>query len=646
MPILGQLLLLLPLLVICSFFPGFYLIRRLQWTPLEKLCGAIGLSLILVYLAVWAIYCFGPLEQRPAYGCVIAAAIVLTALSWPDAEVLFGSFRIRQTLGGFAFLLVGTILMLSMIRVYSGATWAADWYEHFQRSLFFLDRFAPSTKFIDVYDLPSRPPMQNVLAGFFLGLTSEDFSVFQVIFACLNTLIFLPCVLLLPALGVNKRRSVLPLVFLFAATPVVMQNTTYTWTKALAAFYVILAISLYLAGWRKRDWTRTAGAFVALAAGTLVHYSAGPYLVVLGLHFLVRACRRGLWLEFATATLLAALLLATWFGWSVHVYGTKTTLASNTSITSASPGKMQNLAKIGANVFDTVVPVWLRGGMPAARQPNRYGALRDQAFVFYQLNLIFAMGAIGGPLIVWLVYRLLVRGQRTSERLFWRVIVPVCVVLGVAVVGERDELGVPHLTLLALEAAGITLLAAAFPKLSGLMRLVVMVGCCIDLSFGVFLQARIESLENTGEEAVFPEMTYRVGGRFDLAAPTSHSLSRQAWRNWQMKHRAGLHEKWLRELPRGHEADPEFQAAWKEFEIGVKRGLQDEEVNWQGWAKRHGGQAQYLGDLVAGSSGRGTDIASVAFLLMYGACLGLMVRHFLHGIPTERGRLSARAALG
>ena len=51
-----QLGLLLCLLLVCSFAPGFYCVRRLPWSPMEKLCGGIGLSLVLVYLAAWGIY--------------------------------------------------------------------------------------------------------------------------------------------------------------------------------------------------------------------------------------------------------------------------------------------------------------------------------------------------------------------------------------------------------------------------------------------------------------------------------------------------------------------------------------------------------------------------------------------------------------
>jgi hypothetical protein len=81
-----------------------------------------------------------------------------------------------------------------------------------------------------------------------------------------------------------RRTYVLPLVAVFATNPMVMQNVTFTWTKVFAAFYVVLAIWFYLAGWRKKDSIRMTAGFVAIAAGLLVHYSAGVYCTLLGLH--------------------------------------------------------------------------------------------------------------------------------------------------------------------------------------------------------------------------------------------------------------------------------------------------------------------------------------------------------------------------
>ena len=194
----------------------------------------------------------------------------------------------RQALAGFGFLLLWAAVLTAIVRNFSGGTWFGDWLEHFQRSLFFLRHFPAGIIIFPGYALPARPPMMNVLAAFFLAQTTDRFEIFQAVFVFLNLLLFLPCYLMMPALGRRARRRTWLLVLLFASSPLVMQNTTYTWTKAAAAFYVVLALWFYLAGWRKHDSVRTTAAFVALAAGLLVHYSAGPYVVILALHYLTR----------------------------------------------------------------------------------------------------------------------------------------------------------------------------------------------------------------------------------------------------------------------------------------------------------------------------------------------------------------------
>ena len=51
-----QVALVLALLLVCAFTPGFFFVRRLPWSPMEKLCGSIGLSLLLLYLVSWEYY--------------------------------------------------------------------------------------------------------------------------------------------------------------------------------------------------------------------------------------------------------------------------------------------------------------------------------------------------------------------------------------------------------------------------------------------------------------------------------------------------------------------------------------------------------------------------------------------------------------
>lgn len=661
--LISQAALLLVLLVVCCFAPGFFFVRKLRWSPLEKLCGGVGLSLILLYLAAWAIYCASPRgAAMPVHVFPFALVSLICAglgvAAWKDIVRLVRNPAVRRALLGYFFLLVWTFTLLAMIRVYSGAGWFGDWLEHFQRSLFFLYHYPANTTIFPNSLLPARPPMMNVLAAFFLAQTEDRFELFQTIFAFLNLLLFLPCCLMMPALGTPGRRRTLLLVALFAMSPAIMENATYSWTKAGAAFYVVLAFWFYLAGWRKHDRLRTTAAFVALAAGLLAHYSAGPYVAFLAVHYLWRTfpMRRNAWKELAGIAAACGLLLLTWFGWSLAVYGASGTFLSNTTMTSSQEYKGSTLAKISLNLVDTVVPNLLRNpaALKAFDQPSSIGFLRDRAFVLYQLNLIFNMGLVGGPLVLWLLYRAL-RGRSATpaangaapasrpkrharqaprrspgkaaaklpmahrvapgrERRFWTVAIVCCLLLGVAVVGERDTKGVPHLTLLPLAALGLTLLAATVPWQKRAFAALVVAGCLVDFSLGVFLNARVESEENTPRKTVYGGLIFQ-NGQFGEALPPD-SLSSTAWENWYRKHLYALTGRWLQEMPQQHGADPVFQSQWPIAKANLDRQRLEWARNWYGWWNRNGGEVRFLGDRAAGPDGRGTGIATVVLLVL------------------------------
>jgi hypothetical protein len=620
-----EILLALVLLLICSFAPGFLVIRHLRWSPMEKLCGSIGASLGMLYLVFGTIYCFGPYAAwmqsgtPPRFLAIVPIACLAQGLSARrDIVRLFDSFRVRHALAGFGFLLLWTLLILGVIRNYSGALWYGDWLEHFQRTLFFLHHFPTNTPILGGYQLSARPPAMNILAAFFLAQTWDRFEIFQVVFAFLNLLMFLPCCLIMSALVGPRRTFVLPLVALFAMNPVVMQSVTYTWTKAFTAFYVVLALCFYLAGLRKHDRLRITVAFLALSMGLLSHYSAGPYILLVTLHYLLCVFwKRPLrFQELATITAACGLLLATWFGWSIAKYGPNVTFGSNTSVTTSQRYQGNNLAKTAANLSDSIVPVVLRNPflLDDFNQQGLTGAIRDKAFVFFQTNAIFGMGLIGGPLILWLLYRAFQRRfQSDAERRFWLAMIPFCVVVGIAVVGERDRLGLAHLTLLPMEILGISLLAATFPLRRALLVLVV-AGCLFDFCFGIFLQAHTESLENSAQRTIFTGLTFE-GGKDPAPALTPESLSGVAWANWFLKHQYALNTERLADLSR-----------YRPLDSGVGRtqmlkSLQEDQVYWYGWYARNGGTVEFLGDHTAGKSGVGT---TVLFCLLYMLMLALV----------------------
>src|SRR5450631_2778211 len=103
-----QLPLAIVLLVVCSFPAGFLLTRKLRWSPMEKLCGSIGASFILLYLVFGIIYCLTPAGAemlRRLLALVSLVSLGLGIAAWGDIARLFSSFRVRQAVAGFSFLL-------------------------------------------------------------------------------------------------------------------------------------------------------------------------------------------------------------------------------------------------------------------------------------------------------------------------------------------------------------------------------------------------------------------------------------------------------------------------------------------------------------------------------------------------------------
>src|SRR5215472_16329012 len=203
-----------------TFAPGFFVVRRFRWSAMEKLCGSVALSLIFLWLAGWGIYVSG-VDFRAVYA-VAAVCFGLRLVLLREIRRFRSLGRVRAVLFGFAFLLGWTLLALTIIRVYNGARWGGDWLEHFQRTLFFLHRFPKDTGIFGNYQLPARPPAENLLAACFLGLVSDRFELFQIVFAYLNLLVFVPCCLALPWLARSRRIGVLPMVSLFGAITILM----------------------------------------------------------------------------------------------------------------------------------------------------------------------------------------------------------------------------------------------------------------------------------------------------------------------------------------------------------------------------------------------------------------------------------------
>jgi hypothetical protein len=187
--------------------------------------------------------------------------------------------------------------------------------------------------------------------------------------------------------------------------------------------------------------------------------------------------------------------------------------------------------------------------------------------------------------------------------------------VGLAVVGERDYFGVAHLTLLPLELLGLTLLSAHFFS-SRLIALLIVAGCAIDFSAGIFFHARVQHLDNTAEHTYFTGLSYG-NGRFVIGGAGPDSLNIPAWRNWLGKHHAILCQKWLALGEAYGRGDPAVEAAKVDLRAAIAEQMKEDDTAWHGWYRHHGGELQLIGDHFGGGDATSVVLALAALVLLW-----------------------------
>ncbi len=499
-----ELLFCLLLFFVVTFGLAWPLVVRLTLDGGEKLVAAAILSSLGIYLGAFALY----LTNLPAVACWILPALACVGLV-TTGRTFIAELRApepRALLTG-QFLVTGWCLgWLWFISSYTGGGWTSDWFEHWERTLFFVDRWPTDSQFLGVYALPARPPLANLVTGVFLKLTQRNFAHYQLFTLLLNTLAFLPAALLVRRFSrqtglagpSGSRAAVAVLVVLLMLNPSFVENATFAWTKLTAVFFILGGLYFFL---RALDPSppRAAGPLcaAALAAALLTHYSAGPYVLLLAIAwFLLQRGRwsaAGFWRQTGALAALGALVLATWFAWSLAVYGAHTTLLSNSSVTVKDVHSGNQLLRVALNLRDTIVPHFLRPlDSTLIAQTSRWGYWHDWFFQLYQVNLFFVFGSVA-----WLVLlRELGRNwgaSPTVSRWFWALLTGGVIVLGVAVHGARDMWGLAHICLQAVLVLGLVWLAARWSTLTRAWRIVLVVGAAVDFLLGIALHFAVQS---------------------------------------------------------------------------------------------------------------------------------------------------------
>jgi len=469
-------------------------VDRMRLDPAEGLVAGAALSLLGAWAVAWAVFTTG--APLAAYWLVAAAAAAGLAEGRRGLPRLAADPAARALAGGQLLVTAWCAAWLSFVRNHSGGAWLGDWLEHWQRALFFLREWPRERLFFDIYQLPARPPLSNVLTAAFLRITGADYAHYQLVMTALCSLAFLPMGLLAWRFG--GVRAVRVATVLAMVNPLFVHNATYPWTKLQAVFFILTGLYFFL---RARDGggrPGAAGLLCALSLGGAVvtHYSAGPYVVVLAIAWAAAGFRRGWDGAYARATLLCAAagacVIAPWFAWSVAEYGWRGTFLSNSSVSMLQKTPGNPLVTMALNLRDSLIPPQVRGFKGTLfRQSSAWGALRDQCFLVYQLNPILALGCVGWIAVVREALREAGAAGR-RDRALWAGALSGFVLLSYASYGDRDHYGTGHICLQSVVLLALAFLASRWGRLGPAWRCALAAGAAVDFCLGIALQFAVE----------------------------------------------------------------------------------------------------------------------------------------------------------
>ncbi|MBW8781805.1 MAG: hypothetical protein JF599_07955 [Verrucomicrobia bacterium] len=490
--------LLLVLFVLTPLGLGWPLAVRCTKDPLEQVCAALLLGFVFCFLITFGLYASG----LPWAGFALVPVVAMAGLCWRRAAIrsLWRDDDARHAIIGCILVMGWTQALALLVRSYNGGAWGVDWLEHHQRALFFREHWDYAFDFFG-YQLPVRPPFANLTVAGFETLTYPTFACDQVVLALWSSFVFLPAALFCRRAGGARHLPVL--VGLLLLNPSFVQNATFAWTKLPAAFFVLTSAHFFLEALNAPERRAYFALFVtALTAAMLTHYSAGPYCVIFAGWWLLWRLHGRAWsalrVEAVTGALIAIPLLGLWLGWALDHYGvTRTFFVNSTTINSGPPGWDLQLARIGRNLWATLIPHPLRSvDYSFIAQPSRLGWFRDYFFLIVQVNLPALLGTGGLVALACATLRdwkSWARQTGVVKPVWVLTALAACSVLGVAVHGAPDEWGLAHICLQPLALVGLALLAARIDRIGRIGGLILGVGLAWDAGVNIGLHFLLEA---------------------------------------------------------------------------------------------------------------------------------------------------------
>jgi hypothetical protein len=252
---------------------------------------------------------------------------------------------------------------------YRGSYWYYDWWMHFDEA-----RVLAGVGPVDIvwtdqnYTLASRTPLFNLVTASVMEFFGRHFWVHQMA-SVLCSSCFVAPVYLLVRDRFGRRAAWLAL--LLAPLNLWMLHLAwFTWSKMLAAYFVLLGLHFYLRSVRVRPADPGRGARLFLAfwvcglLGFMTHQSAAVFVVPLLLHALALAIVRNKYLpafrEVVTALAVAALIVEPWYVWLIARLGPNAVLHT-TPVTQSHPATrfrfLEIFSWVAHNLFTSVVPL-------------------------------------------------------------------------------------------------------------------------------------------------------------------------------------------------------------------------------------------------------------------------------------------------
>jgi hypothetical protein len=356
--------------------------------------------------------------------------------------------------------------------------------------MFFLDKLPLSTHF-GSYLLTARPPVFNVVDFFFQSFLGRGFWVFQIASTLLNLTVLLPCYLLTKYFFKEKSKFL----FLFVAlilllNPSIIIETTFTWSKAMTAGYILLGLLFYL---RFRNTKQSLFLYLTalfMGIGQITHYSTTPYFIIIVFDLIFQKMTNSK-IQWKTLFNFAGIFLVTissWYLWAVFNFGFSKTLFGNTTFQQQNYRSLfQIIAKELNNSVKTFLPILSPGYLRYINtQTGFWVRMYDETFALYAttipgqitFTLCFALW------ILWRKFKL-----KSSFLLYF------CIsgfILGILVLPKIEPTGLAHITMLPISCLLISLAAGyLFSLRKSKLFFILLAGIILEAIIGIGLRLYI-----------------------------------------------------------------------------------------------------------------------------------------------------------